>query len=260
MWDALDDSRDEALARTQGAADAGQYCTVKNHWWDAKEEHPRRVVQHQVYYLAHRDPRVDGPEDEATRELFTATAGDVTRAEARALMWNNRSARGKLMHRHIVSPSKGLGIKGVDDMQAWVRTCMERYAAHLGRDIQWVASIHSNTAHPHAHILIAGEAGVISQGGMRRAISFGTGDFKALRQIAVDAARPCREARMARELDAARERQAARMADLDRRLGIPIGATVGPTGDTSPPSSEQGDHGTPAPQAAPKRHWWQRGR
>jgi len=133
---------------------------------------------------------------------------------------------------------------------------MADYAAHLDRDIQWVAAIHSNTEHPHAHILIGGEAAAICKEGVRVGVRFGPGDFKVLREIGVRRAASFREAARGRELAAARERQAARMADLDRRLGVVDLPT--------PPhaASAEGEHAVrlaPSSQAARKRHWWQRG-
>jgi len=259
MWDDdRDDALDEARERDQrGATDAGPYCAAHNVFWDAKVERPRKVIQHAVYYLENRDPRKDGPVEDATRELFTATTGDVTRAESRTLLWANRSGKGKLMHRLVMSPSKGLGIRGLDDMQAWVRTCMADYATHLDRDIQWVAAIHSNTEHPHAHILIGGEAAAICKEGVRVGVRFGPGDFKVLREIGVRRAASFRAAARGRDLAAAREHQAARMADLDRRLGVvdlPLQTPI----DTPPtplPAPVP-----PAPQAARKRGWFQRWR
>ncbi len=251
MWD---DGRDDSLGREQAGGDAGQHCIATSRYVPSSSPHARQRMQEQVYYLQCRD-RQDAEDEQ--RELFTATETGTSRAEARTLLWANRSIKSVCFHRIILSPSKGLGITTTEEAQAWTRAVMEGYGRQVDRALTYVAAVHLNTGRPHVHILIAGEAGQPSQGGARRVVRFSKSDRTALHtHIAIDAAKPIREAARARRLDAARERQAARMDELDRRLGVP----VGPTRDTPPPTSGHGDHGTPAPQAAPKRHWWRRGR
>ncbi len=156
-----------------------------------------------------------------------------------------------------------MGITTTEEARTWTRTVMEELGQRLDRNLTWVAAVHHNTGRPHVHVLIAGEAGQPSKaglsGGARRVVRLSAGDMKALRErITIDAARPIRDAAQARRFEDLRARQAARIADLDRRLGVPVGAG----GHTDPATAAAADRSTPAPssQAAPKRHWWQRGR
>ncbi len=241
MWDDLDDAR----GHEQAGGDGGQHCVATSRYVPSSSPHARQRMQEQVYYLQCRD-RQDAEDED--RELFTATETGTSRAEARTLLWANRSVKSVCFHRIILSPSTGLGIRTTEEARAWTRVVMEGYGQRVDRDLTYVAAIHLNTGRPHVHILIAGEAAQRSNPEARRVVRFNKTDRTALHtRIAIDAARPIRAATRARELDAARERQAARMEELDRRLGVPI-ASNGPV-----------EMNTPAPQAAPKRRWWRRG-
>ncbi len=256
MWDALDDTLDEARGHDQAGGDAGQHCMVKSRYVPSASPHARQRMQEQVYYLQCRD-RQDAEDEQ--RELFTAAEIGTSRGEAREMLWDNRSLKSVCFHRLILSPSQGLGITTTEEARTWTRTVMEELGQRLDRTLTWVAAVHHNTGRPHVHVLIAGEAGQPSKAGARRVVRLGASDMKALREgITIDAARPIREVARARQLDAARARQAARIADLDRRLGVPVGTA----GHTDPATAAAADRSTPAPssQAAPKRHWWQRGR
>jgi len=259
MWDALDDTLDEARGHDQAGGDAGQHCMVKSRYVPSASPHARQRMQEQIYYLEKRD-RHDAEDEQ--RELFTVGETGTPRAEARALLWDNRSVKSVCFHRIILSPSQGLGITTTEEARTWTRTVMEELGQRLDRNLTWVAAVHHNTGRPHVHVLIAGEAGQPSKaglsGGARRVVRLGAGDMKALRErITIDAARPIREAARARARDAARTRQAARMADLDRRLGVVN--LPAPTPPTTPAPRSEPRQGLAAPQAARKRHWWQRG-
>ncbi len=250
MWDAFEDTLEDAKGHEQAGSDAGQHCLAKSRYVKTSDANARHQLAVQVRYIAVPDPR--DPPDREPRALFTAADTNVTGKEARGMIWNNRSTRGAVcFHRLILSPSTGLGIKTAAEAQEWTRTVMRDLAVQVDRDLTWVAGTHTNRTHAHVHVLIGGEAAQPSKGGARRVVRFGRDDIKALRErITIDAARPIREAARARELEEARARQAARMDELDRRLGVPVKPIAAP-----------GDRSTPAPssQAAPRRHWWQRG-
>lgn len=242
MWDDFDDELTDAMGRDQAGGDAGEHCVITSRYVPSSSPHARQRLQEQVYYLEKRD-RHDAEDED--RDLFTGGETGTSRAEARDLVWSNRSTKSVCFHRLILSPSKGLGISTVDDAQAWTRSVMADLGQRLDRELTWVGAVHHNTGRPHVHVLVAGEAAQRGTAdGARRVVRIGVGDMTALRErITVDAARPIRETGRARALEAARERQAARMADLDRRLSVP--ATAG--GEAPPP-------------LAPKRRWWQRGK
>jgi len=255
MWDALDDTLDEARGHDQAGGDAGQHCMVKSRYVPSASPHARQRMQEQVYYLQCRD-REDAEDEQ--RELFTPDETGTSRGEAREVLWASRSVKSVCFHRLILSPSTGLRITTTEEAQAWTRTIMDELGRRVDRKLTWVGSVHRNTGRPHVHVLIAGEAAQPSKAGARRVVRFGAGDMKALRErITVDAARPIREVARARQLDASRARQAARMADLDRRLGVVN--LPAPTPPTTPAPRLEPRQGPAAPQAARKRHWWQRG-
>jgi len=249
MWEDLEDS----LGHDWASGDAGEHCVARSRYVPSSSPHARQRMQEQVYYLHCRD-RQDA-EDE-TRDLFTAGEIGTSRADARALLWDNRSIKGVCFHRLILSPSKGLGITTTEEAQRWTRSVMEGLGQRLDRDLTWVGAAHLNTGRLHVHLLVAGEGAQPSKTGARRVVRFTKSDLKAIEErLGVEAARPIREERQGREFNAARDRQAARLAALDQRLGVATGqvAHTALVGATPTPTT------TPAPQAAPKRRWWQRG-
>jgi len=75
---------------------------------------------------------------------------------------NWREARTEIMdhateqvafHRLILSPGPD---QPVDDLREWTRMVLDDLADTLGQQLHWVAVIHRNTDHPHAHVLLAG--------------------------------------------------------------------------------------------------------
>jgi len=56
-------------------------------------------------------------------------------------------------HRLILSPGPD---QLVADMREWTRMVLDDLADTLGQQLHWVAVIHRNTDHPHAHVLLAG--------------------------------------------------------------------------------------------------------
>ena len=258
MWDDLDD----AMGRDQAGGDAGQCCVVKSRYVPSSSPRARKRLQEQVYYLQCRD-REDAEDEE--RALFTTSETGTGRPAARKLLWKNRSVKSVCFHRLILSPSSGLRITTVEEAQAWTRSVMGDLGRHLDRDLTWVAAVHRNTGRPHVHVLVSGEAAQPSKAGARRVVRIGAGDLGALRtRIAVDTARPIREAAQARALDAARARQGARRRELDQRLGVqrvPLDTHAASTGSTAGGERAGDSLTTPAPpsQTAPKRRWWRRG-
>jgi len=252
MWDALDDTLEDAKGHEQAGGDAGQHCITHNRYVKTSEPDAREQLASQIYYFTAIDPR--DPPDREARQLFTDDHTDIARKEARRMIWNNRSTRGAVcFHRLILSPSTGLGITTRAEAQEWTRTVMRDLGARVDRDLTWVAGCHTNRSHTHVHILIAGEAAQLSKGGARRVVRFGRDDIKALRtRITIEAARPIREATQARRFEDMRARQAARNAELDRRLGV---RNLTPAAPIDTPAQVV----PPAPQAARKRRWWQRG-
>lgn len=262
MWDALDDTLEDAKGHDQAGGDAGEHCLVKNRFVKTSDPDAREHLAKQVFYIAVPDQR--DPPDREPRALFTDGDTDLSRKEARAMIWSNRSAKSAAFHRIILSPSTGLGIKTAAEAREWTRTVMRDLAVRLDRELTWVAATHTNRSHAHVHVLVAGEAGQASTGGARRVVRFSRDDIKALRErITIDAARPIREATQAQARATARAAQDAQRAALYERLGVPIAATPpSPTPPSPTPPTAPAAHAIPLvrpSQAGRKRHWWQRG-
>lgn len=216
MWDAFDDDT-SGLDGTGGGWEGVSVITdwryIPTRAADAEER-----IASQVYYMEQRDGYEETP-----HALFTADADAMDRADARALL---RASQGRYVaaHRYILSPSKGLGLTTDGDIRAWVRVTMDAYGQHLGRELVYVASVHANGKHPHAHVLIAGKGRVTTPRVRPRCthkdVYIHVPDHARLKELGIEAARPIAEARASLDRSARRERQAARMAALDARLGI----------------------------------------
>lgn len=216
MWD---DVRDDSAGHDQvGSGDAGLHCTVKSRYVPSASPHARKRLQDQVYYLHVRDQE---DAEDSSRHLFTAQDTEIDRPGARDLLWSNRSVKSVCFHRVILSPSRGLGIETAGQAQEWARGVMAALGQRLDRDLTWVAAVHGNTGRTHVHVLIAGEAARVSAGEDRRVVRLGRADLDALRGIAVDVARPIREAAREREQD---ERAAQLRRELDAMVYRPVPA------------------------------------
>lgn len=61
--------------------------------------------------------------------------------------------RRRLVSRFFISPESASGL----DLQRLVKAAVSRLESEIGvRDLRWIAAIHRNTAHHHAHLVLAG--------------------------------------------------------------------------------------------------------
>ena len=61
--------------------------------------------------------------------------------------------RRRLVSRFFISPESASGL----DLQRLARAAVSRLESEMGvRDLRWIAAIHRNTAHHHAHLVLAG--------------------------------------------------------------------------------------------------------
>jgi len=89
------------------------------------------------------------PED---RHFFGPERDGGSWREARAEIMDHATDQ-VAFHRLILSPGPD---QPVADMPEWTRMVMDDLADTLGQQLHWVAVIHRNTDHPHAHVLLAG--------------------------------------------------------------------------------------------------------
>lgn len=108
-----------------------------------------------------RDPEIPMSEDTPTtdeRALFSATQDDVTWREAKADVLAHGS-QAVAYHKIVLSPSdrerEGLGDDAAE-WRSWTREVMADLAAEKGGDLTWYAGYHTNTDHPHVHVVVGG--------------------------------------------------------------------------------------------------------
>jgi len=89
------------------------------------------------------------PED---RHFFGPEREGGSWREARAEIMDHATDQ-VAFHRLILSPGPD---QPVADMREWTRMVLDDLADTLGQQLHWVAVIHRNTDHPHAHVLLAG--------------------------------------------------------------------------------------------------------
>ncbi len=89
------------------------------------------------------------PED---RHFFGPERDGGSWREARAEILDHATEQ-VAFHRLILSPGPD---QPVADMREWTRMMLDDLADTLGQQLHWVAVIHRNTDHPHAHVLLAG--------------------------------------------------------------------------------------------------------
>lgn len=115
--------------------------------------------------------------------------------------------------RFIVSPEDGAELA---DMKPFIRDLMSRMETDLETRLDWVAAVHDNTDHPHAHIVIRGRR---DDGGdlvMPRAyISHGVRE-RAEELVMLELGP---ETQHERDVKLAREVKAERLTQIDRSLG-----------------------------------------
>jgi hypothetical protein len=90
-------------------------------------------------------------EHEPERKFFDRDRQDIERGEVFENMMANRGER-TAMHTLILSP----GDNNVD-IREYTRESMNALEERMGHGLDWYATIHENTAHWHAHVVIAGK-------------------------------------------------------------------------------------------------------
>jgi type IV secretory pathway VirD2 relaxase len=117
-------------------------------------------------YLEHRpkDERdeqreTDQRETREDRYIFNQESDHVPRREAVSDVMEHTSNR-VAYHHLILSPDPK---EPVTDMKAWTRDIMSDFERQQGKELHWYAVQHSNTDHPHVHVVLAGAGEVEGQ-------------------------------------------------------------------------------------------------
>lgn len=106
-----------------------------------------RAIAH-VKYIQHRP----GPDrQEGGRELFSETEDNLDGKQVRRAIRaqeDNKVVAHKLTLAPEINP---------EDKKAFTREIMQQLASDKGLDLDWVATAHTNTDHPHIHVVVLGK-------------------------------------------------------------------------------------------------------
>lgn len=130
-------------AKRNGRQNYSRRVIVKARFVRASMSSRKALAQH-LQYISR---------DAATREadrgrLFDATSDDVDKEH-----FSDAATDDRHHFRLIVSPEDGAELA---DMKPFIRDLTARMEKDLGTSLNWVAAIHDNTDHPHAHIVVRG--------------------------------------------------------------------------------------------------------
>jgi len=107
-------------------------------------------AQDALHYMQTRP--LDNGERPEDRHFFGPERDGGSWREARTEIMDHATEQ-VAFHRLILSPGPD---QPVADMREWTRMVLDDLADTLGQQLHWVAVIHRNTDHPHAHVLLAG--------------------------------------------------------------------------------------------------------
>lgn len=107
----------------------------------------RAAIREHLRYIQERERGEREPE----RKFFDRSREDIERKEVFENMMQNRGDRAA-MHTLILSPGDN-----TIDLKDYTRESMKALEERLGHDLNWSATIHLNTDHHHAHVVIAGK-------------------------------------------------------------------------------------------------------
>lgn len=123
-----------------------------------------RAVAGMVKYVAYRDrassrAELFGPQGSVGTPERKDFVGFVSRSieGSQPQIFRTRAGllmdRRRLVSRFFISPESASGL----DLQCLARAAVSRLESEMGvRDLRWIAAIHRNTAHHHAHLVLAG--------------------------------------------------------------------------------------------------------
>jgi hypothetical protein len=125
---------------------SGPKVIVKASYAKRSSDSNRHIKAH-LKYIQERE-RGEG---EKERTFFDRQLQNIERWEVERVMLQNKGSRAA-MHKLILSP----GDNSID-IKNYTRECMEALEERLGHKLDWYATIHENTDHHHAHVVIAGK-------------------------------------------------------------------------------------------------------
>ncbi|MFF0653491.1 relaxase/mobilization nuclease domain-containing protein [Bacillus velezensis] len=88
-------------------------------------------------------------------ELFTAAQDTIPRIEFFKKL-NEQPKRGVVGHKLVISLSEDEQGRFATDLKELVRDTMNRFEGKHNVKLDWIAAVHDDKGHPHAHIVIRG--------------------------------------------------------------------------------------------------------
>ena len=132
--------------RHYGKPPKGTVAIAKNKYIKAGKG-SRPAIREHLRYIQERERGEREPE----RKFFDRDRDGIERPEVYEKMLENRGDR-TAMHTLILSP----GDNSID-IRDYTRESMEALEERMGHKLDWYATIHENTDHYHAHVVIAGK-------------------------------------------------------------------------------------------------------
>ncbi|NUJ19682.1 relaxase [Bacillus glycinifermentans] len=107
------------------------------------------IKEHIKYIELDRDHHRTPP------ELFTASQDNIKRIEFFQKL-NEQPKVGVVAHKLVISLSEDEKERYGTDMKELVRDTMNRFETKHNIKLDWVAAVHDDEGHPHAHVIIRG--------------------------------------------------------------------------------------------------------
>ncbi|MDQ4712344.1 MULTISPECIES: relaxase/mobilization nuclease domain-containing protein [Bacillaceae] len=107
------------------------------------------IKEHIKYIELDRDHHRTPP------ELFTAAQDKIQRIEFFKKL-NEQPKRGVVGHKLVISLSEDEQGRFATDLKELVRDTMNRFEGKHNVKLDWVAAVHDDKGHPHAHVVIRG--------------------------------------------------------------------------------------------------------
>ena len=134
-----------------------------------------RLVSH-LKYIEHRS-RESSLESRDDRRIFSKDQDVVKRRDAVNDVMDHTSTSVNF-HKVVLSPGED---EPVTDWRAWTRQVMQDLEEAQDKELHWYAVYHSNTEHPHVHVVVAG-AGYNQEKDREEPVKLYTKDYELLRE------------------------------------------------------------------------------
>lgn len=152
---------------------------AKNKYVSSRHVSPGRAssaLKSHLKYIQYRERGENETRQE--RHLFSKESEQVDRKQVHAAIMQQEQAGDIYYHRLILSPSQE---EPVHDFHQWTRDVMQELEREQGKELDWYATVHTNTDNPHVHVVLNG-TGQDRETGTAEPVSLSREDFQTLRE------------------------------------------------------------------------------